>query len=355
MRLCEELIVRGEPTLLATVDEATVAAGKPFLRAFPLSVGPARLARSRAMKLWLDEMAEQGNVRVIHNHSLWKMPNVYPGWTARRFGVPLVVSPRGTLSAWAMASGSIMKKVFWPLLQKPAVACAAAFHATSEAEYRDIRRAGFAQPVFVIPNGIDTPPVGEARKPEIRTLLFLGRIHPIKGLDRLLQAWSVVAASAPDWRLRIVGPDDGGHLAKLQGMARTMPRVEFAGPSFGNSKWREYREADLFILPSRSENFGVSVAEALACATPAIATTGTPWQGLEDNSAGWWIEGSVEGLIACLRSTLSTSVEVLAMMGSNGRAWMQRDFAWPAIAEQMSAAYQWLSAGGARPACTRID
>ena len=93
----------------------------------------------------------------IHNHRLWMMPNVYPGLVARKHNVPLVISPRGTLSEWAFQHGSVVKRLFWPLVQKPALTATSCFHATAESEYKDIRRMGFRQPVAIIPNGIDIP------------------------------------------------------------------------------------------------------------------------------------------------------------------------------------------------------
>src|SRR5690606_30834270 len=107
---------------------------------------------------WLRDIVLSAEVDVLHNHSLWMMPNVYPGWaTKRTLNIPLVVSPRGTLSPWALNRSRWKKKMFWHLLQKPAIRHAACFHATAESEYHDIRRIGFDQPICIIPNGIHIP------------------------------------------------------------------------------------------------------------------------------------------------------------------------------------------------------
>ena len=220
------------------------------------------------------------------------MPNVYPGQVARRYGLPLVVSPRGTLSEWAMHSGSAVKRLFWPLVQRPSLAATTCFHATAESEYEDIRRMGFRQPVAVIPNGIDIKELQPKSSSGGRTLLFLGRIHPIKGLDMLLPAWRAVQTKFPDWHLRIIGPDNGGYVEKMRRMAHDLKleRIEFCGSLYGQDKWDAYRNADLFVLPTYSENFGMAVAEALASAVPAIVTKGAPWEGLATENAGWWID-----------------------------------------------------------------
>ncbi len=118
VRLCESLIEQGLSVTLSALDWAPVPSVPTFYRAFPLGLGPRRLGRSPAMARWLDSQASAGEVALIHNHSLWMMPNVYPGRTARRHGKPYVVSPRGTLSAWALGSGSNVKRLFWPLVQR---------------------------------------------------------------------------------------------------------------------------------------------------------------------------------------------------------------------------------------------
>jgi glycosyltransferase involved in cell wall biosynthesis len=310
------------------------------------------------MARWLDGDVRSGRVALLHNHSLWMMANIYPGRVARRHGTPLVVSPRGTLSAWAMQSGSAVKALFWPLVQRPALAATACFHATALSEYEDIRRLGFRQPVAIIPNGIDIPdlpPVGTAKRE--RTLLFLGRIHPKKGLDLLLPAWRAVQRRFPNWCLRIVGPDNGGYLTTLRQMAQelALERVEFAGPLLGEQKWRAYQEADLFVLPTYSENFGMAVAEALAAGTPAIVSKGAPWAGLEEQKAGWWIDIGVDALVATLDEALALPQVELAAMGQSGRTWMHQDFSWDSIGRKMAATYEWVISGGETPEWIRED
>jgi glycosyltransferase involved in cell wall biosynthesis len=302
-------------------------------------------------------MAQRGDIKLIHNHSLWMMPNVYPGRIAKKFGLPLLVSPRGTLSRWAMASGSPLKRVFWPLLQAPALNSTSCFHATSESEYEDIRRMGFKQPVAVIPNGIDIHSLGPKQARPHKTLLFLGRIHPVKGLDWLLPAWAAVQDRFSDWRIKIVGPDNGGYLRRMQDLAEGLKlrRIEFAGPLYGEAKWRAYHDADLFVLPTHSENFGISVAESLASGTPAIVTQAAPWQGLERHGAGWWIGLGVDALVSCLETALSSPAEALDAMGQAGRAWMEEEFSWSPIGRQMAQTYCWMIEQGERPAWVLLN
>lgn len=357
VRLCESLIEEGQNVTLATLDWVpTSSSSSPdLLQRFPLGIGPRRLGRSPAMKEWLKKQASSDSIEILHNHSLWMMPNVYPGKVARNHNIPLVISPRGTLSEWAMSSGSKIKSLFWPFLQKPVLDSTTCFHATAYSEYEDIRRLGFKQPVVIIPNGIDIPSQKYqetlTNAKEYRTLLFLGRIHPIKGVDILLKAWDAISPRFPDWRLQIVGPDNSGYLPQMQLLASQLglERVEFSGPLLGNEKVKAYQKADLFVLPTHSENFGVTVAESLAVGTPAIVSKGAPWEGLKTRLAGWWIDLGVDPLVACLEEALSSSNETLSVMGKNGQEWMIEEYSWDEIARKLDRAYRWILGDGRKP------
>ena len=356
-RLCEALIASGVETTLAVLEGGGEAERPSFVKTFPPGLGPRRLGQSPTMARWLREQAETGRIDVLHNHGLWMMPNVYPGWARKSGKFRLVVSPRGTLSEWALKHHAWRKRVFWWLFQEQTLRRADAFHATSEEEYQDVRRLGFRQPVCVLPNGIDIPALVKTPVTGRRKLLYLGRIHKIKGIDMLLRAWQTLQGRFPDWELVVAGPDDGGYLPVMQALARQLglQRVSFPGPLYGEEKLAAYRSASLYVLPTHSENFAMTVAEALAAATPVITTRGAPWRGLETNGAGWWIEIGVDPLVACLEEALGLPEERLAEMGRAGRAWMEREFSWTTIGLQMAAFYRWLCGSGERPACVRVD
>jgi glycosyltransferase involved in cell wall biosynthesis len=351
VRLCESLIAEKHELTLAALDWAPMSSPPPFLKTFPLGWGPRKLGRSPAMKRWVSAQAATRSVDLIHNHSLWMAPNVYAGQVAQQRDMPWVVSPRGTLSEWAMQSGSSIKRLFWPLMQRPSLAATTCFHATAKSEYEDIRRMGFRQPVAIILNGIDIPDFLHTHQAGLRTLLFLGRIHPVKGLDILLPAWRVVQDRFPDWKLRIVGPDNRGYLAQMQQLASDLglERVEFSGVLYGTDKTLAYAQADLFVLPSHSENFGMTVAEALAAGTPAIVTKGAPWAGLVKHEAGWWIDIGIDPLVACLEDALSCSTESLAEKGMRGRTWMSAEYSWAQVGREMAETYRWILHGGNKP------
>ncbi len=208
----------------------------------------------------------------------------------------------------------------------------------------------------IVPNGIDIPELTRKEVRSFKTLLFLGRIDPVKGIDVMLNAWARVMDRFADWRLLIVGSDASygkqhGYLDQMKALAArlNLERVEFAEPLYGESKWGAYRQADLFVLPTRSENFGITVAEALAASTPAIVTKGAPWQGLPTRGAGWWIDFGVDALAACFGEAMAESPDRLASRGVNGRDWMMREFSWHGIGLKIDRTYKWLVEGGVRP------
>jgi glycosyltransferase involved in cell wall biosynthesis len=355
-RLCESLIERGLDVQLGCVDKPGRRAIPDFVRAFPRSPGPVKLGASSKLHQWLRAAARAGEAGILHSHSLWHMPCVYPGWVSQWSWTPYIVSPRGTLSEAAFASGSRVKGTFWRFVQRPALLSATCFHATAESELADIRKHGFTQPVAVIPNGIDIPALARTHAKD-RTLLFLGRVHPIKQPERLLESWQRLAPRFGAWRLKIVGTDldSPGYLDRMKVYAAQMrlPRVEFAGELVDDEKFAAYRAADLYVLPSKSENFGITIAEALAAGTPVIATQGAPWGGLVSRRAGWWIKDDVETLSETLAEAMSKERGELEDMGARGRDWMLERFQWNSVADQVLHFYDWIVTG--MPLATKPD
>jgi glycosyltransferase involved in cell wall biosynthesis len=311
-----------------------------------------RMMLSSELTRAVNTAAKQG--ALLHGHGLWLMPNIYPAQAAQRHKVPLVVSPRGMLGPEALAFSATRKRIVWALVQRRALESAHCLHATSSAECDEIRRMGLITPVAVIPNGIDISTV--APVPAARTVLHLGRLHPKKGIDRLINAWVQVAPRHPDWRLRIVGPSEQGCREALEAQVQAIgaPRVDFDGPLYGAAKWEAYRNAGLFVLPTLNENFGMVLSEALAAGVPAISTKGAPWQGLETERCGWWVDHGSEAMSATLDAALSLPDAERTAMGARGRAWMRRDFGWDGIAAKMSEVYAWCLGLGARPDCVTL-
>ncbi|WP_269527012.1 glycosyltransferase [Coraliomargarita parva] len=287
---------------------------------------------------------------VMHSHGLW-LP--FNHAVAKLAGQHHVLSPRGMLEPWALNNSRMKKKLAWLLYEKCDLRRVWAFHATAHSEAESIRRLGFVQPIAVIPNGVELPEARKlkpAKRSQKKTALFLSRIHPKKGILMLLDAWAKLAPEG--WRLVIAGNDDCNHLRVVGARIRSLDlleTVELAGPLFGEDKEAAYRGADLFVLPSYSENFGIVVAEALGYGLPVLTTTGCPWQELSTEGCGWWVEPNPTGVFEGLSGALSTSSETLMAMGARGRRLVEEKYQWPGIAERMAQFYDWLLNGGKQP------
>ena len=361
VRLCEALAAQGE-----VVDMHTMAAkGAP--KGVNLTVHDEWKPLGRfgfSLELVRSLAAASGSCDILHNHSLWSFPNMAAGIAVGGKRARLVTSPRGTLAPAARARSRMKKRIFKPL-QWPALSRAQLLHATSEMEYADIREYGLRHPVVVIPNGIDIPDLsgdssaglmGDAGHGR-RRLLFLGRLHPIKGIELLLEAWQALQEAHPDWDLTIAGKGDETYVASLQALAARLKlkRVEFTGPVYGAAKTRLYVASHLFVLPTFTENFGMAIAEAQAHALPVITTRGAPWSDLASHRSGWWVERTHAEVVKALGEAMRLDPGALAQMGQHGRQWMISDFDWTSVAQQMAAAYRWVVDGGTPPACLRLE
>lgn len=282
--------------------------------------------------------------QIIQTNSLWMYANFVTEFARRGTGAKSVIMPRGTLSEYALSLSSWKKKIVSFLGQGAALKNADLFIATCNTEYRDIRNYGLKAPVAIIPNGIHMPKLPDDIKKQKR-VTFLSRILKQKGVDLLLDVWSRIEKDRrfEDWTLSIVGPI-GDFAEKMVSKAQNLhcKRVDFPGMISGDAKFRYLAESSIFVLPTHSENFGIAVAEALACGIPVICTTGAPWEGLETNDCGRWIELSEENLWVTLIELMLLPMERLDEMGKNGQTWMKRDFSWDEIANKTTLAFEWL-------------
>jgi len=311
----------------------------------------------------LDALNAQRPVDMLHFHGLWlRVGHDCAKW-AQRNSVPFVLSPHGMLEPWALNHRKWKKRLAMMLYQRRDIDSAQALHACSHQEAEGIRRLGFKQPIAVIPNGVELPQlpaaaeceggkVGKVGKGEntTKTALFLSRIHPKKGLLMLLDVWAELAPKG--WRLCIAGNDDGVHLQEVAQKVKELGLVDVVdlpGPLFGDAKEAAFRSADLFVLPSYSENFGIVVTEALAYELPVLTTTGCPWRELQSRDCGWWVDPNHAGLKEALQTALAAEPEELTAMGKRGRQLVLDKYQWPSISERFRIFYLWLKNGGERP------
>lgn len=300
---------------------------------------------------------------LVHTHGLWEPAMHWANILSRKHAVPYIIQPHGMLEPWALhhaAWKKWKKRLALKLYQHRDLQLADLLVATSQDEYRNIRKLGIAQPVAIIPNGVPFDATAAAMgrtvaNPLVKKALFLSRIHPKKGLLNLMAAWAELKPAR--WRLVIAGPDEGGHLAEVMAAARAhgiADVVDYVGEVEGEKKAVIYREADIFVLPTFSENFGVVVAEALSYGLPVITTKGAPWGDLVKHGCGWWIDTGVEPLAAALGEATNLSDDERRNMGKRGRVYARR-YDWNDIAKQTVEVYRWILGQAPLPNCVYLD
>lgn len=293
----------------------------------------------------IDVIIEEVQPDVIHDNGLWLTLNHKVALAAQRHNIPRILSPRGTLDPWAMQYRNWKKRMALALYQRRDLESVTRFHAASPLEANNIRAFGLTQTTAVIPNGVDIPELPAHFNTDggqtPRLALFIGRMHPIKNLPTLLEAWAQVR---PDgWRLQLVGASEVGHRQALESSARSSgisKEVTFSDPVYGEAKDALLRNAQLGFLVSKSENFGIAAAEALAAGLPVVASRAVPWQCLQDEDLGWWVEGDVSGISAAIREACNLSPQELQQKGLRARAYAQAKFGWESIAEKFTEQYQ---------------
>lgn len=289
-----------------------------------------------------------GQPDILHDNGIWLAHNHRLAVLAKERTIPRVVSTRGMLEPWALSHKRFKKRLAWRLYQRHDLKHARCHHATAEVEARNLEQLQLGVPVVAVPNGVDVPEErsagseseGAVRGGSIRTALFLGRIYPVKGLPMLIEAWARVRPHG--WRLQIAGPDEAGHQKQIEKAvfaAGLGDVVSFSGPIAYHMKMSTFLSADLFVLPTHSESFGIVVAEALAHGVPVLTTTGAPWSILPEVSCGWWVDANVDGIADGLRRATSLDPKELREMGAKGRSLVINKFCWKRVATLILSMY----------------
>ena len=301
---------------------------------------------------------------LLHAHGLWMYPSLASLRWSRRARRPYLVSPHGMLDPWAVRNAAWKKRLVGRWFEDAHLAGAACLHALTAAEAGAIRAYGLTNPICVVPNGIDLPKGGAPARPawlgasekDRRIVLFLGRLHPKKGLENLLAAWRDVRASpgARDWLLVVAGWDQGGHERQLRRIAEEHGidrSLRFVGPRFDRDKAASFACADAFVLPSLSEGLPVAVLEAWSCGLPVLMTGACNLPEGFAAGAALPIGTDRAGIAAGLRRLFAMSDAERRAMGARGQALVRQRFTWRQVGEQMVAVYEWVLGGGPAPPC----
>lgn len=304
---------------------------------FGRDMSPEMFRHLVSMVCWAD---------VVHLTGVYSPPTIPALLVCRLFNRPVVWSPRGSLQRWEGSTRPFAKRVWEFLCNVLLRRGRSVLHVTSEVEAAASKARMPKAEIEIIPNGVDLPPLNPNRvwqpKGHLR-LLYLGRLDPKKAIENLLEAIALIQADSVT--LSICGEGQTNYVQTLkQKMAalNLTERVVFKGHVSGSVKTDAFENADICILPSYSENFGMVVVESLAHGVPVIVSKGTPWQAVETHGCGIWIENTPAALSGSIRVM---STRDLAAMGANGRAWVESEFNWNGVAYKMLEAYKKLLKG----------
>ena len=295
----------------------------------------------RGFKALLDEIKPD----VVHVNGCWMPQCALAQRLAQKMGCKIVLTPHGMLEPWIVRRHYYTRKLpaLW-LYQKRAVAAADCLHATAESERDNILKLGYNANVEVIANGIDVENIVMKQSwRRTHKILFLSRVHVKKGIEMLIEAAARLKNELDTYEVTVAGEGDADYINELRAKAVSVGlggMIRFVGGVYGDGKWAVLRDADLLVLPTFSENFGIVVAEALACGTPVITTKGAPWSDLGAWECGWWIERDVDALVEAMKSFLTLTDDECERMGRNGRRLVEAKYSSGRMADDMLGLYR---------------
>lgn len=297
------------------------------------------------MKRQWETFLKQINPDIVHINCCWIPQCAFIQKWTQKLKYKVVLTPHGMLEPW------IIKRHYWTkkkpallLYQKQAIKNADCLHATANSEKKNLLKLGYNNKIEIIPNGIEVEKiVFKTSWKKQKEILFLSRIHVKKGINFLIEAIANLKKELQDYKINIAGEGDEAYINELKQLTIKLDianLIHFTGGVYGDQKWELFRRTDLFILPTYSENFGIVVAEALACGTPVITTQGTPWQELESYHCGWWTEIGTEATTKALKEFLQCTEGQLEQMGRNGRKLIEEKYSSQKMAHDMVNLYR---------------
>lgn len=329
-----------------------VGEGRLRIHYFPVQVNIMTV--SLQLALYIRQNIEDFDI--VHVHGLYRFPATYAARRARKCNVPYVIRPLGSLDPFLYRQSSksvFLKRLYERWFDLPNLHAAGAIHYTAEEERQRTRFLELRAASFVVPNGLDVaryvqlPERGAFRARlgagDAPLVLFLGRLNFKKGLDLLVSAFAQLRQTNPQARLAIVGPDNEGYGKKVRGWIREHDLDNFVylvEHLSGRQVVEAYVDADVFVLPSYTENFGMTVVEAMACATPVVISDRVNiHREIAGFGAGLVISCEAERVAAAL-STILNDKGKAASMGDAGRRAAFERYAWPPIVDALTREYE---------------
>lgn len=328
---------------------------------FP-TLGPFGIGYSKAMeRTALSDVGERFDI--VHQTSIWSAKSRVTNRWRSRFQRPTVVAPQGALEAYTLRRSAWKKRLASIMYEAVNLRNATCLQATSPTEVISFREYGLVNPVAVIPNGISDSWVnshgdgaefrGQFSLSESKRIgLFLSRIHPKKGLPILFKALAEIRKWLEDWIFVVAGPGELTYRRELQRLAQELEiidKIRFIDPVYGQDKRNAFAAADLFVLPTHSDNFAIAVAEALGAAVPVLTTYGAPWEDLQTHECGWWVPIDADAVKKALLEAIQLPRDALRAMGQRGKVLVAQRFTWSRIAEMTIELYDWLLYSSERP------
>ena len=283
---------------------------------------------------------------LIHLRGLWRQPSLTClDWKIHNPDKILIVQTAGMLEPWARSRSKTLKSIYSQFIENRLISCADYIHATSEKEVHTLLKFGIKlDRIQLVEEGVYMPinPHSNCSKEKSpRKLLFLSRLHPVKGIELFLDAWSLLR---PDgWICEIGGMGEPAYVNFLRNYVDRLSldkSVFFLGSVSGTTKQQALSTADAFILPSFSESFGIAIAEALSWGLPVITTTATPWRAIAERGMGWYVEPNLESLSLALFEMTQSSGADLHSMGCAGRSYISTNYDWSVVSQKIVKLYQ---------------
>ena len=329
-------------------------------------LGPKVFGYANSLGPYLAESLKRSSSTILHVHNLWNFIPIVSSRAQRKFSVPLIISPRGNLFPWNLASKRFKKQLAMKIFQRKILEDADCLHVTSEQELNALRDLGFRNPIAQVPNGIELSQFFNlpnrlvaksdlGLKADKKHFLFMSRIDRKKGLDILIDAFKNTYRD--EWHLLIAGPiQDHTYWEICKKKLKStgdQNAYTYLGMLDGVERLRALASADVFVLPTHSENFGVSILEALAGSKPVITTWGTPWRSISESNAGYITHANVKNVETALINIMDLDAQSRDQMGENARSIAQQ-YTNKITCKKMQGVYEWLLEKSSVPDCVDI-